>query len=491
VKILIVHESIPRPDRSGCDLRLLRILAGLHDAGHQIALIARAPSSRDREYIHGLTSFCEQIYVSASKNRHDALELWFKGAPCRLREILSDGFDVALLPLWFWKHVSIPEDFIDQIRLFSPSTVIAVLVDDCQGLRQAELARLTDTFIDYELAEDYTQREGSVYRSADAIIAISAAERAYALKFAPGLRSCVLPFSVPQQPLPQASFEERTGLLFLADFNNYAARDALRWFVNEPWPIISRGNKEVCLTVAGHRSLRVASWLGPRMACLGHVRDLWPIFDSHRLFISPLRVGTGIATKNVLAMSYGLPIITTSIGVQSLGNVERFVVVAPTTAEAYAHAVLDHYDNKLWWTRSSISALEWARTRFGSESDWKAINECVDLFSELSRVKQENAHRLMLNQTYFPFDMRDETGEAQIKFAETLLERGDTIGAIVLLRYALHCLRSKENNNASYCDALALLGHCKALAGDAGGAARARAELLRIRPSTCSERSPL
>ena len=97
----------------------------------------------------------------------------------------------------------------------------------------------------------------------------------------------------------------------------------------------------------------------------GHQESLLPYLATHRIFVSPIISGTGINTKNVIAMNAGLPVITTSIGAVGLHvnkrrplNPEAPLIVIPNdNATAYVEAIVRLYnDANLWQKLSGLSS---------------------------------------------------------------------------------------------------------------------------------------
>ncbi len=73
LNILFVHETLPRPDRCGCDVRLMQILREVREQGHAVTYVAR--SGREREqYSRSLESLGIRVYAN------DAERLRFAGA---------------------------------------------------------------------------------------------------------------------------------------------------------------------------------------------------------------------------------------------------------------------------------------------------------------------------------------------------------------------------------------------------------------------------
>jgi glycosyltransferase involved in cell wall biosynthesis len=107
----------------------------------------------------------------------------------------------------------------------------------------------------------------------------------------------------------------RLGFLGGRDESN---QQALDWFVDKIWPKIrSRFGDKVELHVAGqvchswHQRSEGIVVVGP----IDSIDLFWPSID---IAINPVRFGSGLKIKNVEALAYGRPLITTSIGAEGL-----------------------------------------------------------------------------------------------------------------------------------------------------------------------------
>lgn len=466
MKILLILESVPCPDRGGAGARIAELVWLLHSLGHALTFIARFPPTNP-SYVFEL-----HRYGKCLENRTSLIEA------------LKLEFDVIILPLWFWNYISLPEEYLSEIRTRSPKSSIVILTDDRHGYRQQLLAKMTGCFIDEEFAEDFAQREVVIYENADAVITISATEQEYVTQVAPGIPVFIVPYS-SERKVVSTTFAEREGLLFLADFNNPAGKDAAEWFLSRVWTIICSCNPKIHFTIAGNCSENLLKKSIHNVRALGHIRDLTDLFNSHQLFVSPVRFGTGIATKNILAMSYGLPVITTTVGAQSLG-VRDCMVICEDSSEEFASAVVSHYDNASWWQCASTKSLLSVDSNFSRSAAQESLQGVIR-FLQTTNVKSfAPDSRWWRFFSSYNYALADASGVSQTLLAESLLNRGDSVRAAAQFRQALYCLQSEESpiKPQYYARVLAGLERCKTVAGDSVGASRCRRERIRYE-ATC------
>ena len=351
LNILLVNNHIPRPDKSGADLRLFQIIKALSALGHRITLVGMMPCPEMHAF-----EWINELGIHAYAGDADALRLHGYSLPAewRFSEILKrERFDVALLSVWFWTFFSMPEQYMEQLWRTSPQTRIVALTDDRHGLRQLQIAELHNSLIEEELARDHAYREIEVYRKCDLVIAVAKPELEYIRACAPHTPAVMIPFTC-LATASQATFHDREGICFLADFSNPAARDATEWLLKEIMPILIARSARLHLTIAGSYSQQFVQMSRDWLRVLGSIADLSAFFSQHRVFLSPLRFGTGVATKNVLAMAHSLPVVTTVYGAEALQTPGQGLLSVGTDAETLAsHTLRLHEDPELWAEQAS------------------------------------------------------------------------------------------------------------------------------------------
>ena len=399
--ILIIDEFVPNPNRGGSSVRMMQIIDSLIKQGHRLIFCSQRPEKNDyaAEMLHqsGIHTF---LLEGSRRHAHASTAVLTS-----LGHVLAtEVFDVAILCLWFWHYISIPEEYFDFIRARSPTTRILILTDEIHWQRSEGFATLKRSILDHEAAVDLRSRERRVYCAADHVLTIAPLELEAVRALAPSTAATIVPFGMEEVP---SLFEEsRKDLLLIGNFENAAMRDALTWFLEEIWPRVADRSPEIGLTIAGTRAFsQLPSKLEPRITCLGFVPDLTRILRSHSIFASPIRFGTGIVTKNVAAMSHGIPIVTTSVGARSLNLEHRKTAMICDEAGCFADSILELHTNSDVWSYIAQSAIDHVHCSFplsnvakGLEKALKAImlhpsplkntriDTCFDFGSGLARL---------------------------------------------------------------------------------------------------------
>jgi glycosyltransferase involved in cell wall biosynthesis len=176
-----------------------------------------------------------------------------------------------------------------------------------------------------------------------------------------------------QLDLPSIRFDDtQNKILYVGTLNWEANVDGLLWFLAEIWPKIQGQDPGISLDIVGGNPdprIVAACQTLRGVQLLGFVDDLEECFSQSRVFIAPLRFGSGIKVKVLNSMCRGLPIVTTTVGVEGLDVVNfKHIVVADTAAE-YAQSVLQLMSDKAAWETIEI----YSRKLIASKYTWKKV----------------------------------------------------------------------------------------------------------------------
>ncbi len=89
-----------------------------------------------------------------------------------------------------------------------------------------------------------------------------------------------------------------------------------------------------------------------------------PYFEKARVFVAPLRHGAGMKGKVGQSLSFGLPVVTTSVGAEGIGLENGKNAFVADTAEDLAAQVVRLYGDKGLWDRFSKVGRDLITERF-------------------------------------------------------------------------------------------------------------------------------
>jgi glycosyltransferase involved in cell wall biosynthesis len=166
---------------------------------------------------------------------------------------------------------------------------------------------------------------------------------------------------------------------FLGGYRHPPNIDAVRYFVAEIFPLLRRADPKMRFIIAGaNPSREVLELAGEAIEVTGMIDDLRDLFDRSRVFVCPLRVGAGVKGKVMSALSYGLPIVATPIGVEGAQLIEDEHVLVADTPAAFARKTLKLYRDQATWTRLSEGGQTLVREKFSTTMGQQALAEAIE-----------------------------------------------------------------------------------------------------------------
>lgn len=118
--------------------------------------------------------------------------------------------------------------------------------------------------------------------------------------------------------------------------------DAARWLIQRVLPELASLAPEIRLFIAGRHppsDLIRYGQANPAIAVTGEVPDMAPYWARSTVCVLPLQVGGGTRFKALEAMALGLPVVSTSLGMEGIEALPGRDFLLANTPAAFAHAV--------------------------------------------------------------------------------------------------------------------------------------------------------
>jgi hypothetical protein len=332
----VVCALMPEFDRDSGSRRVLDLIDLLRESGWAVTFVS-------------FHANCGRRYVEVLQQRGVAV---YAGAAEQLPSLIASGmFDLALFGLW---HIA--EPFLEAIRRTSPHTRTIVDSVDLHFLRNArrlftERSGKGPTSLDGTYGLELV-REINTYAAADAVLTVSEKEADLVNDFL-GKRSA---FAVPDCEILDASavaLEKRRGIVLVGCFRHTPNADAVAYLCREILPLIE------ARVLARHPVRIVGDGLTdeirrhgaelPSVRIVGWVPSVVPYLEHARLTVLPLRYGAGTKRKLLQTLAIGTPAVSTSIGAEGFGLIDRTHVLIADEPAAFAASITELVrDDRLW-----------------------------------------------------------------------------------------------------------------------------------------------
>jgi O-antigen biosynthesis protein len=328
LKILTISQFIPKPDRAAGDRRyfeLLRILA----SNHQVHLFITQSGAFEVESCRYHESL-KQVGVRVLPNNRLR---WLMGVLERNR------YDLALFEFW---HPA--EEYADLVTKMQPW--ICRLVDsvDLHFVREESANQIG--LMDVTGINSRKSRELDTYRHASGVIVVSVNEKKRLQQESDFPPIYLIPI-ILQTRLKSLNACSNS-ILFIGGFSHPPNEHGITWFVEEIWSKIRESVNEVTLTIVGNAPpASIQAWDGTNgIRVTGYVPDTTPYLNEASISIAPLLYGGGMKGKVTEALSFGIPVVTTSIGAQGFGIESGKHAMIADEADQFADAVIELLQNR-------------------------------------------------------------------------------------------------------------------------------------------------
>jgi GT2 family glycosyltransferase len=353
-QVAVFDDRVPTPDRDAGSARMLYILRALSEWSHPVLITTSKQSWPEYEEA-----------------------LWREGvetaSAIEFRRLLKQRrFRAAVISRPF-----VAEALLKPIRRAAPRLPVVFDMVDAHFIRFAREAELTGDDATAREAARYRRIETRLARASDAIWCNSSADKEVMEREAPGVPSYVIPtiHEAHERGLP---FDEREHLLFVGNFNHRPNTDAIHFFVREVLPIVRRELPSVELLLVGDNAPPdFSAYTSEGVRLLGYVPDITPVFARARVFVAPIRFGAGVKGKIGEALSYGLPVVTTTVGAEGMALSDGEEALIADSPEEFAAALARAYRDEELWRRLSDRGHAHARRHFSPEAVGKVVNGSI------------------------------------------------------------------------------------------------------------------
>jgi glycosyltransferase involved in cell wall biosynthesis len=283
-------------------------------------------------------------------------------APLRWLEREGPSLDAVMLC-----RLPVADQYLDMVRRHATHAQVLFDTVDLHFIREQRAAELTGMASLMRQASRSRTRERAMVARCDITLVVSESERDVLAREAPGAHIEVVS-NIHVAHGRARDFHGRSGMLFVGGFGHPPNEDAVRWFAREVLPILRVADPSIVFHVVGDiddASRRDIEREG--VIVHGRVADLAPLHAKTLVSVAPLRFGAGVKGKVNQAMSYGLPVVLTTIAAEGMHLRNGVDVLIADEPRDMAAAILVLSRDELLWTRISDAAIESVQQHFSTD----------------------------------------------------------------------------------------------------------------------------
>jgi sugar transferase (PEP-CTERM/EpsH1 system associated) len=158
----------------------------------------------------------------------------------------------------------------------------------------------------------------------------------------------IVPNGVDHDYFSPVKMDKKYDIVFTGNMGYPPNIDAARFIAIEIFPLVLKQLPKATLLLAGaNPHVKVAALQASNITVSGWLSDIRDSYASSRVFIAPMRIGTGLQNKLLEAMAMEIPCITSILANQALGAKENEEILVGTTAEEYADHIINLMKDEL------------------------------------------------------------------------------------------------------------------------------------------------
>uniref|UniRef100_A0A7C4VRE8 Glycosyltransferase n=1 Tax=Desulfatirhabdium butyrativorans TaxID=340467 RepID=A0A7C4VRE8_9BACT len=367
--VLVIDHYIPKPDQDCGSRSICHWMDILLDQGMVVKLW---PDNLwyDPEYAIRLQQKGIEVFYGEEYQRRDGFKTWI--------EKNGRFLDYVIL-----NRPHIAQQYLPLIRKHTSAKIVYYGHDIHHQRLQAEM-RIKPQERKLAKEEQYWRDlEHRVWSEVDVIVYPSTSETEHATNWllSRGLQTRAITIPVLAfDRFPEDVARElahRKDILFVAGFAHPPNVDGAVWFVTEILPLVHARMEGIHVYLVGSNpSEEVLKLASKDITVTGFVSDeeLERFYNRSRVAVAPPRFGAGVKGKVIEALRFGLPIVTTTTGLQGLAHMSDCIAVADDP-HSFAEHVLHLLTDDGAWVKQASMGVAAARAQFSPHALFAAIAE--------------------------------------------------------------------------------------------------------------------
>lgn len=379
-KVLSILCQPPYPLHDGYSLRQYHFLKHLSDAW-KVSLVAfsnEVTTLQDKDYLKSQFASLTEVTEQSPLTMYLRFQFSKRMTTIVDAKIKSQEYDLVyvagnpLLP-YVTKQSKIP--------------IVVDLVDDGLILMNQKIRRERNLYrkIRYIKWWYLVRRFRRTFIPQFSILILTSAVDAKSIsKLCPHASIHVIPNGVDTKYFKRRGFKENTTSSILCFSGNMAFEpnvDAVLFFYRKIFPIIKREHPDAQFMVIGKDPLPLLHDLAntdPSIKLTDYVDDVRPYLEKSTVYVSPMRMGSGIKNKILEAWAMSIPIVSTSTGCTGIDVLPDENIIVRDDAGQFAREVVSLLRNEQ--KRKRLASV--GRSFVLNNYSWKSMSSKLNLLFE-------------------------------------------------------------------------------------------------------------
>lgn len=387
MKIVFIVSRFPFPLEKGDKLRAFQQLKNLSEAGHEIHLIALSDTEVTTDSLNKIKAFCKSVTI----HHLSVMNIFFN---------LVASFSRKLpLQVGYFYSKSIHQKIDREISALKPDVIY------CQLIRTASYVKNNSTvplMIDYQdaFSKGTLQRmqnatwmlqpvykreyrlvcdfEKNSYDWFNAHFIISDQDRE-ALNVESSKKITILPNGIDTDYFKPSMVSKKYDITFVGNMNYPPNVDGASLLVEEIMPLVWSELPEVTVQIGGaNPNQRVKKLASSKVTVTGWMDDIRECYRNTRVFIAPMRIGTGLQNKLLEAMAMKIPCITTPLSFEPLKATRDVDILVGSSAKELSGHLVKLLTDENFSNRIATTGYEFILKNYSMHHSQKLLNDVLE-----------------------------------------------------------------------------------------------------------------
>ena len=158
--------------------------------------------------------------------------------------------------------------------------------------------------------------------------------------------------------------------------------EGVRWFAKEIWPLIRERLGSAKLYLVGRDApSEVKGSREQGIHVEGFKQSLAPYLHEGNVFVVPILTGSGVRIKALEAIGAGMPVVTTTVGVEGLTLENGIHILRRDEPAEFASAVVELLSDRVRMSKLGSAARSWVESNY----TWRSATDALEgVYRELT-----------------------------------------------------------------------------------------------------------
>jgi sugar transferase (PEP-CTERM/EpsH1 system associated) len=376
MKLVIIVSRFPYPLEKGDKLRAFQHLKQLALAGHEIHLIALSDQPVLESSLEAVKKYCNSIHVIRIRWYNVLLNLaasFFRNLPLQVGYFYSAGYYRRIQKIIGNIRPDMIYCQLIRTALYAKGNQVPAMLDYMDAFSKGTRQRTgTAPYLLRPLFHRELRRvsefENQCFGWFRQHLVISRQDRD-ALQVSRREAVRIVPNGVDIDFFYPEEAEKKIDVTFVGNMNYPPNIDGAKFLVEDIMPGVWERYPDATVQISGaNPSREVKKLAAEKVWVTGWVDDIRHSYRGSRIFIAPMRIGTGLQNKLLEAMAMAIPCITTPLSFEPLDAIAGKHIFTGNNHQELAAAIIRFLDDEKLRNEIGKNGCEFVRSNYSMQN---------------------------------------------------------------------------------------------------------------------------